>query len=125
MARLNSLQLWAADLAATARFYGQFVGLEMDDEPHQHEGNDALHYDLAWGDFATGNYMMLHLAQAGPGQHTTGAEIGITVADLDAVHRKAADFGVTVLEPPRDGEWGRHALYRDPDGNFVSVTGAS
>lgn len=123
MARLHSLQVWAADLAATAKFYGQFLGLEMDDEPHRHDGNDALHYDLAWGDFTTGEYMMLHLAQAKPGQHTSMAEIGITVEDVDAVHQKVPEFGVTVLQPPHDGEWGRHAAYEDPDGNIVSVTG--
>ena len=122
MARLNSLQVWAADLAAAARFYGQFIGLDLDDEPHQHEGNEAPHYDLAWGDFATGEYVMLHLAQGGPGQRTTGAQIGITVDDVDAVHSKAAQFGVTVLEPPHASEWGRNALYQDPDRNIVSVT---
>jgi hypothetical protein len=54
VARLNSLQVWAADLAAAARFYGQFIGLDLDDEPHTHDGNDAPHYDLAWGDFDSG-----------------------------------------------------------------------
>ena len=124
MARLNSLQVQAADLAAAARFYGQFLGLELDDEPHRHDGNEALHYDLAWGDFASGDYMMLNLAQAEPGQHTTGAQIGITVEDLDAVHQRAAQLGVTVLEPPHDGVWGRRAMYQDPDRNIVSVTAA-
>lgn len=124
VARLNSLQVWTADLAASAEFYGQFLGLELDEEPHQHAGNEAPHYDLAWGDFASGNYMLLHLAQAEPGQHTTGAQIGITVGDLDAVHQRAAQFGVQVLEAPRDGEWGRNAMYSDPDGNTVSVTEA-
>jgi predicted enzyme related to lactoylglutathione lyase len=124
VARVNSLQVWAADLAATARFYGEFIGLDLDDEPHQHDGNDALHYDVAWGDFTSGDYLMLHLAQAEPGQHTTGAQIGITVADVDALHRKAAQFGITVLEQPHDGEWGRSARYQDPDHNIVSVTGA-
>ena len=124
MARLNSLQVWAADLAASATFYGMFLGLELDDEPHQHTGNEALHYDVAWGDFASGEYMMLHLAQAKPGQHTTGAQIGITVRDVDALHRTAAQFGVTVLEPPHDAQWGRNATYEDPDGNVVSVTTA-
>jgi predicted enzyme related to lactoylglutathione lyase len=122
VARFNSLQVWAADLAATARFYGGFLGLEIDDEPHQHTGNEDLHYDLAWGDFSTGEYVLLHLTQGKPGQHTTGAQIGITVADLDAVHQRAAQFGVTVLEQPHDGEYGRNAMYEDPDGNVVSVT---
>jgi predicted enzyme related to lactoylglutathione lyase len=125
MARLNSLPVWVADLAAAAQFYGQFIGLELDEEPHQHEGNEAPHYDLAWGDFTTGEYVMLHIAQAGPGRRTTGARIGITVDDVDAVHQKAAQFGVTVLEQPRDGEWGRNAVYEDPDQNIVSVTSAS
>ena len=124
MARLNSLQVWAADLAASAKFYGQFLGLELDDEPHQHSGNEALHYDVAWGDFASGDYMLLHLAQAEPGQHTTGAQIGVTVTDLDAAHQKAAQLQVTVVKPPHDGEWGRNAMYEDPDGNIVSVTKA-
>lgn len=124
MARLTSLQVQAADLAAAARFYGQFIGLELGDEPHRHDGNDALHYDLAWGDFASGDYMMLHLAQAEPGQHTAGAQIGITVEDVDAVHQRAALFGVTVLEPPHDGQWGRCATYQDPDRNTISVTAA-
>jgi predicted enzyme related to lactoylglutathione lyase len=124
VARLNSLQVQAADLAAAARLYGQFLGLKLDNEPHQHDGNEALHYDLASGDFASGDYMMLILAQAEPGQHTTGARIGITVVDLAAVHERAAQFGVTVLEPPRDGPWGRRAWYEDPDRNTVSVTAA-
>ncbi|MGN6676601.1 MAG: VOC family protein, partial [Streptosporangiaceae bacterium] len=111
MARLNSLQLWADDLAASAKFYGQFLGLELDDEPHQHTGNEALHYDVAWGDFTSGDYMMLHIAQAKPGQHTSGAQIGITVGDVDALHPKAAQFEVTVLQHPQDGEWGRNAMY--------------
>ena len=124
VARLNSLQVWAADLAASAKFYGQFLGLELDDEPHQHAGNEALHYDMAWGDFTSGDYILFHLAQAEPGQHTTGAQIGITVGDVDAVHQAAAQHGVTVLAQPRDGEYGRNAVYEDPDGNIVSVTSA-
>ena len=64
---------------------------------------------------------MLHLAQARPG-HTTRAQIGITVDDVDAVHRKAAEFGATVREQPHDGEWGRNTVYEDPDQNIVSVS---
>lgn len=124
VARFNSLQVSANDLAASAKFYGQFLGLELDDEPHQHAGNEALHYDVAWGDFTSGEYTLFHLAQAEPGQHTTGAQIGITVGDVDAVHQAAAQFRVTVLAQPHDGEYGRNAVYEDPDGNIVSVTTA-
>lgn len=104
MARLTSWQVQAADLVAEARFYGHFIGLELSDELHRQDGNEALHYDLAWGDFASGYYMKLHLE---PGRHTTGAQIGITV-----------------LEPPHDGQWGRSATYENPDRNTISVTAA-
>lgn len=124
MARLTSLQVSATDLAAAAKFYGEFIGLDLSGQPHRHDGNEALHYDLAWGDFASGEYMILHLAQAKPGQHTTGAQIGIMVDDVDAVHRKAAQFGVRVVQGPHDGEWGRNAVYEGPDGNIVSITAA-
>jgi len=118
------MQIWTTDLAAAAKFYGEFVGLELDGEPHRHEGNEALHYDLAWGDFTTGDYMILQLAQAEPGRHTSGVEIGISVDDVDAVHQKAELFGVTVLTEPHQGVWGRNAVYEGPDGNIVSITAA-
>jgi hypothetical protein len=94
VARLNSLQVRATDLAAAAKFYGEFIGLDLSGEPHRHDGNEALHYDLAWGDFASEDYMILHLAQAKPGQHTTGAEIGITVEDVDAIHQRLRSSGL-------------------------------
>ena len=124
VARLTSLQVWTADLADAARFYRDFIGLDLGGDPHTHEGNESLHYDLAWGDFDSGEFMILHITQAEPGQHTTGAQIGITVDDVDAVHRKAADFGIRVLHMPHDGEWGRNAVYEGPDGNIVSITSA-
>jgi hypothetical protein len=54
--------------------------------------------------------MILHIGQAEAGQHTTGAQIGIMVDDVDAVHegpaQRAAQFGIRVLQMPHDGEWG-------------------
>lgn len=41
-----------------------------------------------------------------------------------AIHRRAGAFAVTVLERPHDGQWGRHAVYEDPDGNIISLTAA-
>jgi hypothetical protein len=94
VARLTSLQVWATDLATSARLYGAFLGLELPGEPHRHPGNEALHYDLVWGDMASGEYMMLQIAQReGQGRHTTGAEIGVTVEDVDVVHTEQGRLG--------------------------------
>ncbi|MGH9105232.1 MAG: VOC family protein, partial [Acidimicrobiales bacterium] len=68
------------------------------------------------------DYTMLQLAQAGPGRRTTGAEIGFTVDDVDALHQRAGELGVSVVEAPHDEQWGRSATYEDPDGNTVYLT---
>ncbi len=54
----------------------------------------------------------------------TGSAIGITVADVDAVHRTAGGLdSCQVSGPPRDHPWGeRSFLLTDPDGNRWEVT---
>ena len=61
-----------ADLAVAARFYGEFIGLDLGGEPHQHDGNDALHYDLAWGDSASGDFMIFTSRKPRPGRAPDG-----------------------------------------------------
>jgi catechol 2,3-dioxygenase-like lactoylglutathione lyase family enzyme len=119
--RATSVTLWVSDLDATGRFYRDFLGFEMDD-PHRHFEGDDLHYDLAWGDFETGNFMMLHLCEGGNGRRTSGVQIGFSVNDLATIHARAGTCGVKVLQEPAPGPWGANAKYEDPEGNLISVT---
>lgn len=54
----------------------------------------------------------------------TMTRFGLVVPDLAGVHERLRAAGATVVEEPRDHPWGRTAIYRDPDGNTVSVTEA-
>lgn len=119
--RVTSLEIYVADLGRSARFYRDIVGLDLG-EAHRHEGNERLHHDAAWGDLATQDYMLLHLTQDTGSRVTTGAVIGINVADLDGIHGRAVEAGTIVFTPPHAGVWGRNGEYEDPDGNVVSLT---
>ena len=119
--RMTSVSVWASDLEATARFYRDFLGFELD-EPHRHDGGDGLHHDLVWGDFETGDVVMLHIALAEGRPKTSGVQLGFGVDDLSRVHDRAGELDVPVVEEPHDEPWGRNAKYADPDGNIVSLS---
>jgi PhnB protein len=52
-----------------------------------------------------------------------GGLMTIVVDDVDALHRRAADASVEVIEPPRDLFYGqRRMLLVDPDGQLVDVS---
>jgi uncharacterized glyoxalase superfamily protein PhnB len=48
--------------------------------------------------------------------------ISVEVADVDAVHARAAEQGVEIVYPLRDEEWGvRRFMLREPSGTVVNV----
>lgn len=60
-------------------------------------------------------------ASQGPGD--TGVKIYMRVDDLDAYLARAEELGGTRLVPPMDlpGDFGRIAIFADPDGNPVGL----
>ncbi|MCK8678984.1 VOC family protein [Streptomyces lichenis] len=89
-----------------------------------YEGEDGsvVHAELAMG----GSVVMLGskgrggvfaeaMADAGP------AGMYVVVADADAHHRRAAEYGVEILMPPTDQDYGsRDYMARDAEGNVWS-----
>jgi len=56
-----------------------------------------------------------------------GAALGVTVADVDALHRRAAERAaalvLTLSGPPKEHPWGEKSfLLVDPDGNRWEIT---
>jgi catechol 2,3-dioxygenase-like lactoylglutathione lyase family enzyme len=48
--------------------------------------------------------------------------ISIEVADVDAIHARAAELGLEIAYPLRDEEWGvRRFMLREPSGTIVNV----
>ena len=61
----------------------------------------------------------------GPSQGAgdTGIKVYVRVDELDAYLARAAELGGTPLVPPTDlpGDYGRIAIFADPDGNAVGL----
>ena len=52
------------------------------------------------------------------GEDLDQAITGLSVADVDALHRAFSAAGVPIEQPPHDTDWGsREMLIVDPDGN--------
>lgn len=119
MARLIEVELHVRDVERSRRFY-QALGVDVG-EPEVHEGQGVRHAHAVWGKWdAEASFLMLNLYPA------TGTpsrvSIGFVADDLDGLHGRMTGDGVEVVKAPAAQPWGRTAIYRDPDGNTVSVT---
>lgn len=53
---------------------------------------------------------------------TTGAQISLSVDDIEGAHDRAVKAGATALHEPRTESWERSGRYQDFDGNVVELT---
>jgi len=119
--RLVTVVLEVADLARSAALYTKGFGLDLN--VVDHGGSDrwisGAHASTSWHE---GAFLHFALYQAKEGRATSGAQVGLTVDDLDSAHARAIAAGAELIHPPRDEPWGATARYRDLDGNVVSLT---
>ena len=106
-ARLVFIALRVRDVDAAAAFYRDAFGVSL--EPH---------VGISSGD---GTNVRLAVVPAAE-RPTQDVEIGVLVDDLDASHRHAVAAGAVVVREPRGESWGRSSVYRDLDGNIVTLT---
>lgn len=114
MLGLRHLALWVAPdaFSATARFYTEAMGFEVDWQP-----DDANVYLTSGGD-----NLALHRADQQPRSGGALDHIGFAVASSDAVyawhaylHPLASQLGFEVLNPPKQHRDGATSFYlRDP-----------
>jgi predicted RNase H-like nuclease/predicted enzyme related to lactoylglutathione lyase len=110
--QLVSVAFRVKDLERAADFYRRAFDLPLQEgEPL------GLQAEVSWHE---GAHLRFVLLPAGS-DATTGAHIGLEVDDVEAAHRRATASGARVVHEPRD-EHGDRATYRDPDGNFVTLT---
>jgi len=97
------------------KFYAELFGWQV--VPDQAMGGYAL-VDTGAGEGAIGGGIG---ASTGPGD--AGVKIYMKVDDLDAFLARAEQLGGTRMLPPTDlpGDFGRIAVFTDPDGNPVGL----
>ena len=118
--RLVAVILEVSDLDSSAALYRAAFGLDF------HPGDNGVddqwiggrHAEISWRE---GAYLHFALYPAKK-QPTSGAQITISVDDIDKAHERAVGAGAHVLHEPRMELWGRSARYEDLDGNVIELT---
>ena len=120
MKKLDYAIVFVSDMKRSTALYRDVLGI-------------PVKYESAhWTEFATdGCVLALHPGDAinplpaSEGTAPAGScHPGFVVEDLDAFHKHMQAHKVTCLHPPKKEEFGRLALYADPDGLPFSVAEA-
>ncbi|MCC5810281.1 MAG: VOC family protein [Ectothiorhodospiraceae bacterium] len=105
---ISAVTVFTNDMARAVRFY-ETLGFAI-----RYGGPDAR-----FTSFHVGSGFLNLMEGTVPG-HLWGRVI-IHVADVDAMHRRATEAGLTPEDAPRDAPWGERFFHiRDPDGNELS-----
>jgi predicted enzyme related to lactoylglutathione lyase len=118
--RLVAVILEVSDVDSSAALYRDAFGLDL------HPGDNGVddrwtggrHAEISWGE---GAYLHFALYPAKE-QPTSGAQITVSVDDIDTAHAAAVRAGAQVLHEPRTERWGRSGRYKDSDGNVIELT---
>lgn len=117
MRKIDYTIVFVSDMKRSVEFYRDVLGL-------------PLKFELPeWSEFATeGTTLALHSKRAEPTQHAGSDHTpagschpGFVVDSIDSFHQNMLAKGVRCIEPPKMQDFGRLAVYADPDGLPISV----
>ena len=109
-------ELMTRDVVAAKKFYGELLGWTMDEMPM----GEGVYTVLKAGDAGVGGIMAMP-GQVPPQVPAHWASY-VTVDDVDAVAKKAAELGAKTIVPPTDIPGvGRFYTFQDPEGAVLSV----
>ncbi len=112
---LNIVILRAQDLAAARTFYGETLGMTIEEETPNFL--TVLPVD---GQGATLGIGVGETAAAGAAG-ATGAEVWWRVDDADALYAALVAKGVRITAKPEDRPFGRALAFADPAGNILNA----
>ena len=118
---ISAITLFAEDLAATKRFYGEVFGLPVvfeDDDSAVFKFGTTLVNLLK----ATAAGELIEPAVVAPRDAGSRFQFTIDVDDVDAMCAELAKRGVELLNGPMDRPWGvRTASFVDPGGHIWEI----
>ena len=118
--RIVEINIGAADLESSRRFYEDAFGLEFEQERH---GDGPEHIHASFGTWPSEQFFLLNISHARRHPDRAGkANFGLLVDDLDRVHKAALAVGASeVLAPSDVPGMPRTSTVDDPDGNRINL----
>jgi predicted enzyme related to lactoylglutathione lyase len=118
--RLVAVILEVSDLDRSVALYRDAFGLDL------HPGDNGVddrwiggsHAEISWRE---GAYLHFSIYPAKE-QPTSGAQITLSVDNIEDAHAAAVRAGAHVLHEPRNEPWGRSGRYEDFDRNVIELT---
>src|SRR5262249_34975119 len=100
-----------------ADFYPDVVGVPLREERH---GETRPHWGCTLGDI----HFAIHPVETFPDRRSGvgSVKLAFTVFDIQALARRLAQRGVSLVYPPRETGFLWSTAIRDPDGNLVEFT---
>jgi predicted enzyme related to lactoylglutathione lyase len=116
---LEFVELRVPRLEEVAGFYRDIVGVDL--RADAHPSDSVKHYEVEWQVPGNPGSPLSFVVWGAVEGDSARLRVGFKVDDLDATFARAERAGVTVLQKPTVRPWGRQAIFKDPDGNLVSV----
>ena len=120
--RMEGLTLTVADVASSADFYCNWLGmftLELNAAPQfamlRIAGGEATLGLLSWSQAQSDGATRLEKSQA------RAIHVELTTDDLDGLYARLIGRGVAIDVPPHDEPWERSMTAFDPDGYSVEI----
>ena len=111
--RPNLLVIRVSDLGASRSFY-EALGLEFRVEKH---GSGPEHLSYGKDGFVFEVYQRRSETDS-----TSAVRIGFSVPSLDPILSKLDEIRAEIVSKPKGSQWGRRAVFRDPDGHAVELS---
>lgn len=111
--KLKLLVIRSKDIAASVQFYEK-IGLNFD--YHRH-GNGPMHYSCMVGETVFELYPLLKQQK----EADSSTRLGFEVKHLDVLMEELSAIGITILQEPKESEFGYFAVVKDLDGRKVEL----
>ena len=102
----------STDINGTMEFY-RSLGIEFDEDQH---GSGPRHFAADLG----GVVFEIYPANK-PEDVDRTTRLGFSLPDIHTAIISIRELGATIVEDPRESEWGLRAVVRDPDGRSVEL----
>ena len=114
MRTLDYTIVFVADMRRSVKFYREVMGLGLKFESPE------------WSEMITGGCTLaLHKSDgntlSSKGWESGTCQLGFKVKDIAAFHKEVTGKGIRVLREPKQEEFGKLAVYADPDGLGISI----
>lgn len=108
--RIGAVILLVSDMKRSIKFYRDLLGMEIKEQSKD------------WTEFSKhGTVLALHPSKKKKIKRNNSMLVGFSVSDFDDVCNNLRKKQVKFYKKPKQEDFGKHAIIKDPDGHLISI----